>query len=262
MENPNFYLENVIRDKDELKSFEGPLSLILMLLSKNKIEIKDIRIAEILDQYLEYLDRMHEMNLEVASEFVQMASHLLYIKTKMLLTGEKEPVSELEELIASLEQLKAKDLYSAVRENVPQLKERAETGIMYFTKSQEPLPKVRGEYEYKHEPVELVKALANMFARTSRLADVTTLQSAVPQKFTYSVKDKSRQIISRLSTGPVSLTELILSCESKTEIIAMFLSVLEMCSMGSVAVDIADNGYVLSFKGGDTEEILERIADE
>ena len=55
MENPNFFLEGVIKSKDDMQDFEGPLSLILMLLSKNKIEIRDIKIADILEQYLEYL---------------------------------------------------------------------------------------------------------------------------------------------------------------------------------------------------------------
>ena len=58
MENPTFHLEGVIKEHDSLADFEGPLSLILMLLSKNKIEIRDIRVSEILDQYLEYLNRM------------------------------------------------------------------------------------------------------------------------------------------------------------------------------------------------------------
>ena len=77
-----------MKERNELQDFSGPLSLILMLLSKNKIEIRDIKIAEILDQYLEYLDEMEKMDLEIASEFVQMASHLLYIKTRTLLAGE------------------------------------------------------------------------------------------------------------------------------------------------------------------------------
>ena len=102
MENPSFFLEGVVREKNELQDFEGPLSLILMLLSKNKIEIRDIKISDILDQYLEYLAQMQSMDLEIASEFVQMASHLLYIKTKTLLSGDEE-VSELEVLMASLE---------------------------------------------------------------------------------------------------------------------------------------------------------------
>ena len=139
MENPSFYLEGVVREKNELQDFEGPLSLILMLLSKNKIEIRDIKISEILDQYLEYLDQMQKLDLEIASEFVQMASHLLYIKTKTLLTQEEE-VSELEVLIASLEQLKSRDTLSAVKQVIPQLKEASELGLLYFSKLPEPLP--------------------------------------------------------------------------------------------------------------------------
>ena len=144
MENPSFYLEGVVREKNELQDFEGPLSLILMLLSKNKIEIRDIKISEILDQYLEYLDQMQKLDLEIASEFVQMASHLLYIKTKTLLTQEEE-VSELEVLIASLEQLKSRDTLSAVKQVIPQLKEASELGLLYlFTNTISPalLPSV------------------------------------------------------------------------------------------------------------------------
>ena len=117
---PTYFLEGIIHDKSEMADFEGPLSLILLLLSKNKIEIRDIKISEILDQYLEYLNAMEKLDLEIASEFVQMASYLLYIKTRMLLTEEKE-VTELEQLIASLEQLKCKDTYAAVKSVTPML---------------------------------------------------------------------------------------------------------------------------------------------
>ena len=84
-----------------MQDFEGPLSLILMLLQKNKIEIRALSVSDILDQYLEYLDRMQSLDLEIASEFVQMAAHLLYLKTRTLLTTEEE-VSELE-LLTGLE---------------------------------------------------------------------------------------------------------------------------------------------------------------
>ena len=117
---PTYFLEGIIHDKSEMADFEGPLSLILLLLSKNKIEIRDIKISDILDQYLEYLNAMEKLDLEIASEFVQMASYLLYIKTRMLLTEEKE-VTELEQLIASLEQLKCKDTYAAVKTVTPML---------------------------------------------------------------------------------------------------------------------------------------------
>ena len=107
MENPTFHLEGVVKSREETQDFEGPLSLILMLLQKNKIEIRDISISDILDQYLAYLAEMERMDLEVASEFVQMAAYLLYIKTRTLLAVEEE-VTELEQLMTSLEKLRAR----------------------------------------------------------------------------------------------------------------------------------------------------------
>ena len=81
MENPVFKLEKVVRSKsEEMQDFEGPLDLILFLLSKNKMEIQDISIALICDQYMTWLEQRQRMDLEVASEFVSMASHLVYIK--------------------------------------------------------------------------------------------------------------------------------------------------------------------------------------
>ena len=73
-----------------MEDFVGPLDLILHLLSKNKMEIKDIQISLILDQYLAWMAARKEMDLEVASEFVTMAAHLMYIKTRMLLSLEDE----------------------------------------------------------------------------------------------------------------------------------------------------------------------------
>ena len=78
MENPTFHLEGVVKSRDDVQDFEGPLSLILMLLSKNKIEIRDISISDILDQYLAYLDEMQRMDLEVEVSRLKLlrADHL------------------------------------------------------------------------------------------------------------------------------------------------------------------------------------------
>ena len=262
MENPNFHLEGVIRDKDELQDFEGPLSLILMLLSKNKIEIRDISISDILDQYVAYLEKMQSMDLEIASEFVQMASHLLYIKTKTLLASDKEEVSELEVLMASLEQLKCKDAFSALQKIIPELKEASEKGMLYFTKMPEPPPKKGKEYEYRHEPVELMQALYGMYSRGSRVQEAEgELLSAVPKRFTYSVKDKSREILQRIKTAAGSLNGLYAECKSRSELVASFISILELCSMGTIRLERLEGDYSVQFIGGDMDEILENISD-
>ncbi len=260
MENPTFFLEGIVKERNELQDFQGPLSLILMLLSKNKIEIRDIKIADILDQYLEYLAEMERMDLEIASEFVQMASHLLYIKTRTLLAGDEE-VSELEELMSSLEQLKCRDIYTAVQKVVPELKKASETGLLYFAKLPEPLPKVSREYEYKHEPTDLFKALYAVVTRGGKPIEPEYAHRIAPSRIVYEVRTKSRELIERLQSGPAKLSALYTACGSRSEIVATFISILELCSMGSVELSGDEDDYTLTFIGGNVDEILERIIE-
>ena len=259
MDNPSFFLEGVVRDKNELQDFEGPLSLILLLLSKNKIEIRDISISDILDQYLEYLGKMQSMDLEIASEFVQMASHLLYIKTRTLLSGDEE-VSELEVLMASLEQLKCRDMYASVQKLLPELKKASEIGLLYYAKLPEPLPKAGREYEYRHEPVDLLKAMYGIYMRGGK-APEPDMSAAVPKRIVYSIRDKSVQILQRLRSGRASLNSIYRDCRSRSELVAAFMSILELCSMGSVRISHENDDYSLEFTGGDMESIIEKIVE-
>lgn len=260
MDNPTFHLDSVVKDKNELQDFDGPLSLILMLLSKNKIEIRDIKISEILDQYLEYLEQMEKMDLEITSEFVQMASHLLYIKTRTLLAGEEE-VSELEELMTSLEQLKCKDIYAAVQKITPELKKASEKGLLYYARLPEPLPDIKREYEYRHEPADLFRALYTVITRGGKPVEPEFAHRLAPSRIVYEVRTKSRELIDRLQAGPAKLSELYSECRSRWEIVATFISILELCSMGSVELTGEESDYTLSFVGGDVGEILDRIVE-
>ena len=253
---PTYFLEGIIHDKSEMADFEGPLSLILLLLSKNKIEIRDIKISDILDQYLEYLNAMEKLDLEIASEFVQMASYLLYIKTRMLLTEEKE-VTELEQLIASLEQLKCKDTYAAVKTVTPMLEAAAQTGLHYLSRP----PKAAGEYRYRIEEADLLRALLSVFTRGGA-ASTDTLQLAAPKRIIYSVRDKCRTLIDELrERGSMPLNALYGQCASRSEIVATFLSVLELCSLGHLMLSEQNGEYVASFTGGTTDDILESIVE-
>ena len=181
IQEPSYHLEGVVHARDELEDFTGPLDLILMLLAKDKIEIRDIQISQLLDQYLAYLQKMQEMDLEIASEFVQMASHLMYIKTKMLLTEEKEP-TELEVLVSALEQLKNRDAIAAVREIAPEIGQLAEVGMKMQTRG--PLPLPERPYDYRHTPAELLSALAQILLRgtgESAPEENETLRRAAPR---------------------------------------------------------------------------------
>lgn len=261
MENPTFHLEGVVKTRDEDRDFEGPLSLILMLLSKNKIEIADIRISEILDQYLGYLSRMESMDLEIASEFVQMAAYLLYIKTKTLLKGDDE-VSELEQLKESLEQQRCREALQAVRAVIPAMAAASEEGLLLFTRQQEPVSRAACAYAYEHDPSELVQTIWSMLSRPgAKIPPPPELRTIAPSRIVYGVREKSREIIDFLRYGPASLRSLYLSGRSRSEVVATFLSVLELCEKGTVAIDESGDDFIVSFVGGDIEEILGDIDD-
>ena len=251
---PSYHLEGVVHSRDELEDFTGPLDLILMLLSKNKIEIRDIQISVLLDQYLEYLRLMQEMDLNIASEFVQMASHLAFIKTKMLLTEEKEP-TELEILVSALEQLKAKDAITAVRENVPEIASRAEKGFLLQTRGPLPMPEL--PYDYRHIPQELIASLAQILLHgvVEPAPEDDSLRRAAPKPIVYSVHDKSDQLKKLLKKrSRISLREMISMCRSRSELVATFLSVLELCSSGEIRVLGEQGSYEIVETGTETGE--------
>ena len=142
LENPVFKLEKVVRAKaeEEMQDFEGPLDLILFLLSKNKMEIQDISISQILDQYLAWLEARQKLDLEVASEFIAMASHLMFIKTRMLLSIEDEEAqSEMDALIQSLEERKRNENYVRIKTLATRLGPMSEFGRNIITRNPEPM---------------------------------------------------------------------------------------------------------------------------
>ena len=233
-ENPTFYLENVLKDKDEIKNFEGPLSLILLLISKSKIEIRDIRISEILDQYLRYLERMQSLDLEIASEFVQMASYLLYIKTKSLLTGSEE-LSELEQLMESLEELRFKERFAAVKECIPQLAKAVDKGLLLFSTPAEPLPQRKAE-DLRYEAEDLLRALGEVLSRGVSVPE-ERISVSVPRPIIYSVRKKGEQILQALrERHTVPLSEFYSAASGKSELVATFLSLLELCAGGIISL--------------------------
>lgn len=263
-EEPGFRLEGIVREKESFSDFEGPLSLILLLLQKNKIEIRDLKIADITDQYLEYINKMQELDLDIASEFVRMASYLLYLKTKSVLMSDEDEVSELELLIQSLETLKAKSTLTSIKEVAPSLGEAYKTGALYHSKPPEALPAEAGEYEHHHTSSQLLQALYNALKSSEeKIVDVKEIQRAMPHRIVYSVRSKSRQILSKLKLRNMSINELYAECTTGSEIVATFISVLELCSSGSISVYAAKDGsgYELSFTGGNIEDIIEKIEE-
>ncbi len=233
MDNPIYKLEKVVQGKGDetLQDFEGPLDLILFLLSKNKIEIQDIPIALILDQYLQYLEQRQQMDLEVASEFVAMASHLMYIKTRMLLSIEDEEAqSEMDALIRSLEDRKRGEIYLRVKNLAERLEPMGEFGRNIMTKNPEPMQ--RGKiYEYDQEPADLVMAMQDVLDRQGQV-QVPQLSAfdEIVKREPYPVETKAREIFRRLKeSGITRFLLLFRGSRSRSELVATFMAVLELC---------------------------------
>ncbi len=258
----NFHLGSLIKGEDTTEDFDGPLTLILELLRKNKIEIRDIRISDITDQYLEYLDRMQKMDLEIASEFVRMASYLLMIKTKMMLFGDKSEISELDALIDSLVKLQAKDYFESVKKVVPEIECRIQKGLLSYTKGPEPAHEGVGTADYEITEVGLLSALLSVFLRdNAKRPEDNRIRPQYPKRVLFSVREKSRSIVRILRSGPASFGAIFSECTSRTEIVAAFLSILELCSFGRISVSDDGGEYIVSLIDGDIEDILEKISE-
>ena len=241
MTEPKYKLEGVVRSKsEEMEDFEGPLDVIFLLLSKNKIEIQNVSITAILEQYLAYLDEMKRLDMEIASEFITMASHLMLIKTKMLLSqAEKEEAeSELDVLRKSLEERERKEALAEIRKAVAVLEPRNEIGRCVFTKDPEPLKKDK-TYRYKHTPEDLLKALDNIAERNARMLPPPTVNfKGIVGKEPYPVSKKAGQVIRRLiQHGIMRLKSLFQGNRSRSEVVATFLAILDLCKTNSVTLE-------------------------
>ncbi|ANF97484.1 segregation and condensation protein A [Paenibacillus bovis] len=228
----------------KLETFEGPLDLLLHLIDESEIDIQNIPISEITEQYLEYLHSMKELELEVTSEFLVMAATLLSIKSKLLLP--RPPVMEMddfdyyeeEDLDPRAELVRKLVEYRKYKGIAGHLREREEERSLIFTKEPEDLKAFTAKVNYN--PVEglhtmdLVEAFRKALRRASRRTQITRIQ-----RDEISVKDRIRQVASRflaLEKGENLLFSKLLDQEMyRHEIVVTFLAILEMMKMKQIA---------------------------
>ena len=260
MEQPNFHLTGVVHTRSELpEDFDGPLDVIFLLLSKNKIEIADVSITSILEQYLAYLDERKRMDMEIASEFIAMASHLMQIKTKMLLsvTEREEAMSEMEQLRRSLEERQRLGAYEQIQRASKFLEARNEIGVNLFTKQPEAY-EVDHTYRYRHETGDLLKALAAISERSERqlpppVSNFAGIVGAEP----YPVTRKAQELLKRLiMRGVARFRSLFKGNRSRSEVVATFLAILELCRVKSVRLEQTD------LMEDDEDVVFEKMPEE
>lgn len=246
MAEPRYRLEGIVRTRtEELEDFDGPLDVIFLLLSKNKIEIQDVSITAILEQYLAYLDEMKRMDMEIASEFISMASHLMLIKTKMLLSAaeQQEAEEELDVLRQSLIERQRKEAMEGIRQAITILEPRNEIGRCMFVKDPEPLRKDK-TYRYQHDPIDLLKALDTIAERSARQLPPPTINfMGIVGKEPYPVTRKAGEVMRQLLLrGIERLKNLFKGNRSRSEIVATFLAILELCKTNTVSLEDDING--------------------
>ena len=246
MGEPQYRLEGIVRTRNEgMEDFEGPLDVIFLLLSKNKIDIQDVSITAILEQYLAYLDEMKRLDMEIASEFITMASHLMLIKTKMLLSAAEaaEAESELDQLRQSLIERQRREAMEQIRIAVTALEPMNDVGRCMFTKAPEPLRK-DNTYRYRHEPEDMLLALEEISERNQRRLPPPTVNfKGIVGKEPYPVSRKAKEVLRNLILRGIDrLKNLFRGNKSRTEIVATFLAILDLCKTNSVVLEDDNSG--------------------
>lgn len=225
----------------KLQVFEGPLDLLLHLIEKAEVDIYDIPIAEITDQYIGYINLMQELDLEVASEFLVMAATLLEIKSKMLLpkpkreTPEEEVADPRAELVQKLlEYKKYKDISSA-------LKDKLGVYEKVFYKLPEPIEDYITDFNsISNVTVDmLVSSFQSILLKNSK-AKKSNYREIFREVVT--VEDKIKHINKLLITRPsFYFNELFKECADKYEIIVTFLALLELIKRRSIMAEQQKN---------------------
>ena len=217
----------------KIDNFEGPLDLLCHLIDKNKMDIYDIKINEIADQYIEYLNQMEEMNLDIASEFIIMASTLIYLKSKSLLPKQEEAEEELteEELIQRIIE------YKKYKEIIKKLKVNYEENSKIFLGIQEQieLPKKRIEKEYDKDLIpNLYKTLLEKNEEKINKNAENIEKIAITDNYT--VTSKVKEMFKALIKNNKFVFNKLFSLKehNKQEVVTAFSGLLEMSKRDKV----------------------------
>lgn len=215
----------------KLEVFEGPLDLLLSLLAKNKLSIFDIPLTELFDQYMRHIDAMRENNMDVASEFLEMAARLVYMKTVSLLPKHEEEQQLREELAGELLE------YEVCRRMAGKLGTMTE-GFDYFVRTPEKIEADK-RYQLVHGSALLLDAYLSAVGRGIRKQPPpTAVFTKIVAKKVVAVSTKIVHVMRRLWNGStVKLMQIFKESHDRSEMVATFLAVLELCKANRVKID-------------------------
>jgi len=219
-----------------LKQFDGPLDLLLTLISSAKVDIHDIFVSEITEQYLESMKLVDELDMDSASEFLQMAATLLEIKSRAMLPKPPKPeeegeLSPEEALIRQLEEYKR---FKEVSQRMHQLEEEARA---LMTKLPEEYPLPPPNIEITGLTLEkLFKAYQRVLARAEQAEAAERMASREIRRDAFTVADCMVRITRRVRRGSFRFSELFEDGFSRQEVVTMFMALLELIKLNRIHV--------------------------
>lgn len=214
----------------KIEQYEGPLDLLLALISKHKLNIFDIPISEITDQYMEYIEGMRVLNMEVTSEFIAMAAELMLIKSKMLLPKQEDGEDPRQPLVdALLERQRA-------MQTAQFLKKQSELYYDRFTKEPDEVETVYTRLHAVSLLQEAFFSIANHNVDKPEIKDEKLFLKIEKERY-FTVGEKILALLRKLARAKKCLFEDIFTgVRSRGELVALFLAVLETVNKGRVGV--------------------------
>lgn len=233
-----------------INDFEGPLDLLLHLIKKNNVDICDIKISDITKQYLDYLEEMENLDLNIASEYLALAAELIEMKSLVLLPKPEFSDDEYEEdprenLIKRLIE------YKKIKESTPKLKELEEERKKLYTKVASNMKQYQDENQKPDFNDIDLDCLLNVFSKfLERKEEEKPLNTKITKK-EYSVSKRSREIKSLLKTKQKINFEELFEIQTKEYIVVTFLSILALAKKQELIIK-QDNNFsniILSLRG-------------
>lgn len=232
----------------QLEVFEGPLDLLLALIKKNNVDIYDIPIAEICDQYNDYLRQMAEMDMEIAGEFIVMAAELLLIKSRMLLPKpvvddgepEEDPRAGLARRLAE---------YQRAKETAAFLADRYTVYGGRIAKETEELD-TRGDLPDHIDPALLVRAMQRVAEKNSRYADIVRdSEREIEKLLAAKIVPVSSKIFAILKIlrrrGATPFEDILMTASNRSALVAIFIASLELLKVQRIRMSVTEDERVI-----------------
>ena len=227
----------------KLSEFEGPLDLLLHLIIKNKLNIYDIEISVLLAQYMEHIDKMKEKNMDVASEFLEMAARLVYIKTVSLLPKHEESEELKKELSGELiEYQECKKVAKILSENIDFNSFTRDSANIDYDMS----------YKKKHDLKEIYNAYLTVIGKNKNKIPVKKEEfSGIVSRKIVSVSSRIIFVLKKLKrVKKLKYEALFEDSKNKSELVATFLAVLELVKGRELCIDDENDVVTVKLIGG------------